>query len=73
VKSFGRAAGSRVQAASLPQIVQLLSGPEEPESDWRMAYGGTVDPESGRVELPAPVYAPCPFEACPDCAAERGK
>lgn len=73
MKPSGRAAGGRVSAVGLPQVVRLLDRPEEPEEDWRIAYGGTVDPESGRAELPVPVYPPCPFEACPDCAAERGQ
>ncbi|GAQ51585.1 hypothetical protein [Streptomyces acidiscabies] len=46
-----------------PRLVQLLDGTEDP--DWRTAYGGTLNPTTGKVELPTPAY-----KNCPECARE---
>ncbi|MDX3386544.1 hypothetical protein PV682_34615 [Streptomyces niveiscabiei] len=60
---------ARVTALGEPQLVQLLDDTED--SDWRTEYGGTLDPTTGRVELPAPAYTPCPYDNCPECAREE--
>jgi len=64
---------TRVTALGEPHLVQLLDGTEDP--DWRTEYGGTRDPATGRVELPAPTFVPCPYPNCPECAREatRGR
>ncbi|WP_416971992.1 hypothetical protein [Streptomyces sp. 4F14] len=61
-------ANARVSALGVPHLVQLLDGTEDP--DWRTEYGGTLDPTTGKVELPTPTYTPCPCENCPDCTHE---
>ncbi|MEX3103414.1 MULTISPECIES: hypothetical protein [unclassified Streptomyces] len=67
---------TRVSALGLPQLVRLLDGPEEPETalraDWWTEYGGRLDEATGKIELPMPTFAPCPYEDCPDCKLERG-
>ncbi|MET8974695.1 hypothetical protein ABZX85_03660 [Streptomyces sp. NPDC004539] len=43
------------------------------DSDWRTEYGGTLNPATGKVELPTPTYTPCPYEPCPDCTREASR
>ncbi|KND31952.1 hypothetical protein [Streptomyces acidiscabies] len=63
-----RPANARVTALGEPRLVRLLDGAEDP--DWRTEYGGTLNPTTGKVELPTPAYTPCPYKNCPECARE---
>lgn len=73
----GKAVNARVSALGLPQLVRLLDGSEEPETalraDWWSEYGGRLDEAMGKIALPVPTFAPCPYEDCPDCKLERGR
>ncbi|WP_075731492.1 hypothetical protein [Streptomyces acidiscabies] len=66
---------ARVSALGEPQLVRLLDGTEEateaPLTDWRTAYGGVLNVQTGEIELPVPPYPVCPFEDCPDCESAR--
>lgn len=64
---------ARVSALGEPRLVpKLLDGTEEadmaPLTDWRTEYGGTVNVQTGEIELPTPPFTPCPYENCPECA-----
>ena len=47
-----------------------VSAPDQARTDWRVEYGGVLNVRTGEVELPAPTFAPCPYENCPEC--EKG-
>ncbi|MHC5903856.1 hypothetical protein ACVNF4_08095 [Streptomyces sp. S6] len=67
---------ARASALGKPQLVQLLDVTEEadtaPPTDWRTEYGGVLNVRTGEVELPTPMFVPCPYENCPECARETG-
>lgn len=63
---------ARASELVTPQLGQLPEGSEPAPPDWRIEYGSTLNPDTEKVELPAPSYTRCPYPDCPECETEKG-